>query len=595
LLNIFRYIKQIIGLFTKQERRRLNILYAGAVIVTAIQLVGVGTIGPFISVASDPDMIFRNEILNMVYNSFGFGNSTSFIVTLGVGVIIILILTNVAMFLYTYAINRFSNMRRHTLSTRLMTGYLSQQYSYFLKKNSFEFIKNINSEVNVVITGMLMQYIELISKFIQAFLIIIFLLLVNPISTFILLGSLMTVYLAIYLVIRNPVKSLGVKRFELNTLRAQVVSEAFWGIKETKILGVERVFLDEYQTPSIGLAQNASSQVLFSQFPKYALETIAFSSIMLVVLISVLGDGDFASVAPMITVYAYAGYRLIPAIQGVFTAVTKLKYGEGTTKKILDEFNSVRDGKEIDHAIAKRMDFRESIKVSGISFRYSKELPLVLQNINFTIPKHSMIGIAGKTGSGKTTLIDILLGLHVPQLGGIYVDDLKVTNDNLRGWQQNLGYIPQSIYLINDSVSSNVAFGVPRAEIDLEKVRYACHMAQIDIFIEEELPEKYETKVGERGVRLSGGQKQRLGIARALYRNPDILIMDEATSALDGHTEEAVMRAIDSLMGVKTIIMIAHRISTLRNCDAIYLIENGEITDEGTYNELIERNPYFSK
>ena len=591
----FGHIGAVIKLLEPRERRSLMFVFAGAVFMSMIQIIGVGSIMPFISVAANPDIIHNNEYLSWAYNFFGFSNETSFLIVLGVGVLIFMLLTNVSKAFYHYIKVRFTNMRRHTLALKLMRGYLKQRYQFFLQRNSYDFIRNINSEMAQMIQGTLIQFVELISMAIQVLMLTLFLFVVNPGGTAIMFGAIVFVYGLIYLGVRKLVKRLGVERFEMSVALSRIVSEAFWGIKEVKILGVENVFLNEFSPPSRKLAWSVSKNEVISDVPKFTLEAIAFSAIMIFVLVTMVRSGDFSDIAATVSLYAYAGYRLIPAVQGLFKALTKLRYGVGTADKLLREFDEVKAGETLPIGTIRKLPFKQDLHIENLTFTYPEADKPVLRHINLTISKNTLVGFAGKTGSGKTTLIDIILGLHRPGKGRLLVDNTEINEDNLRNWQKNLGYVPQTIYLSNDSIASNIAFGIRRNEIDMEAVKRAAHMAQLDNFIETELAQGYETEIGERGVRLSGGQRQRVGIARALYRNPDVLILDEATSALDVHTEEAVMEAIDLLMGTKTIIMIAHRLSTLEKCNTIYLLDHGNIIDAGTHAELIQRNPYFSK
>ncbi|ORC34636.1 hypothetical protein B4O97_11860 [Marispirochaeta aestuarii] len=591
----FGHIGAVINLLEPREKRSLMFVFAGAVFMSMIQIIGVGSIMPFISVAANPDIIHNNEYLSWAYNFFRFSNETSFLIVLGVGVLIFMLLTNVSKAFYHYIKVRFTNMRRHTLALKLMKGYLSQRYPYFLQRNSYDFIRNITAEIAQMIQGTLIQFVELISMAIQVLMLTLFLFVVNPGGTAIMFGAIVFVYGLIYLGVRKLVKRLGVERFEMSVALSRIVSEAFWGIKEVKILGVENVFLNEFSPPSRKLAWSVSKNEVISDVPKFTLEAIAFSAIMIFVLVTMVKSGDFSDIAATVSLYAYAGYRLIPAVQGLFKALTKLRYGVGTADKILNEFNDIKEGEILPTGLIKELPFSQDLRLDNLEFTYPEADKPVLRQINLTISKNTLVGFAGKTGSGKTTLIDIILGLHRPGKGRLLVDNTEINEDNLRNWQKNLGYVPQTIYLSNDSIASNIAFGIRRNEIDMEAVKRAAHMAQLDDFIETELAQGYDTEIGERGVRLSGGQRQRVGIARALYRNPDVLILDEATSALDVHTEEAVMEAIDLLMGTKTIIMIAHRLSTLEKCNTIYLLDQGNIIDAGTHAELIQRNPYFSK
>lgn len=590
----FTHIGRVIALLEPKERSKLGLVALGAIFMALIEVVGIGSIMPFMAVAAKPEIIHTNAILTYVYSFFGFRTDTGFLIFLGISVLGFLIVTNLSQAFMYYIKMKFTSMRRHTLSYKLLAGYLAQPYLFFLNRNSFEFVKNVNGEINQMITGTLMQFVDFISRCIQVLVLTAFLFIMNPVSTLGITGLIASIYGSIYFFVRKFITRLGVERFELTRELARTVSQAFWGIKEVKITGTESVFIDEYQRPSKKLAQNASTSELIGDIPKFALETAAFSSIMLFVLITILRSGTFAEVAGTVTLYAYAGYRMIPAIQGLFKALTKLKYGVPTAERMIMEFSIVSGAEPVSRKNASRLPFTASLELRNISFTYPNIDKPVIERLSLSIGAKTLVGFAGKTGSGKTTLVDIILGLLAHQDGEMIVDGVPLTPANLRSWQANLGYVPQNIYLSNDSIAANIAFGVPKAMVGKEAVERAARMAQIHDFIASELKEGYDTKIGERGIRLSGGQRQRLGIARALYRNPSVLVMDEATSALDHHTEQAVMESIDALHGSRTIILIAHRLTTLIKCDMIYLLERGKIVDTGTYQELAERNQYFA-
>lgn len=593
-MKSFQHILHVVKLLSKNDRRKLLVVVFMAIFMALIEVIGVGSIMPFMTVASNPAVIHTHKILIMVYSFLHFSSDRAFIIFLGVVVLAFLVITNVTQAFMSYIKVKFTSMRRHSLSLRMLEGYLSQDYVFFLNRNSHEFVKNINTEIQQMINGTLMQLVDLISRVIQTLVLTGFLFFINPLSTLGITVVMIGIYGTIYFFVRNVLKRLGLNRFNLNSERTKTVSEAFWGIKEVKITGTEQVYVDEFSGPSKELAKNESISEIIGDVPKFALETAAFSSIMFFVMFTIIKSGTFVEVAGTVTLYAYAGYRMIPAVQGLFKAITKLKYSAPTAELLIKEFDLISGTRSIQRNSVKTMPFEHSLKLTNICFTYPNMAKPVLGDISLTIKSNELLGFAGTTGSGKTTLIDIVLGLLVPQSGQLLVDDVLVTSDKIRSWQKNLGYVPQNIYLSNTSISRNIAFGIPYAEIDMEAVKKAASMAQIDDFISKELPQGYETEIGERGIRLSGGQRQRIGIARALYRNPSILIMDEATSALDSHTEKAVMEAIDSLQGTRTIILIAHRLTTLQKCDTVYLMEKGAIVDSGTYAELEQRSSYFN-
>ena len=586
-------IKKLYLLFSKKEKKNFFLLMVLSVFVGILQVIGVGSIMPFISVASKPEVIHSNEILSRVYLFLNFNNDTSFIIFLGCGFIVLLVGTNLFLALYNYVKIRFTSMRKHSLSMRMLKGYLSLNYDFYLNRNSHEFVKNIQSELKQITSGTITNLIELISKSIQIILLTSFLFVVDLKSTIIIVASIGLIYGLLLFFTKKKMHKLGTERFNLNAENARILSETFWGIKEVKITNSEGVFIDAYNKPSRAYAINQAVIEVMSTAPKFILETVAFTCIMIIILITIASSGSFMDIAGKISMFAYAGYRMIPGVQGFFRAITRLRYTAKTVDNIASEFALFNESNFKKYYIKDALKFKDELQIRDLVFKYPNTEKPVLQGLNLNIKENQLVGFVGKTGSGKTTLIDIILGLLSPTSGDMLIDKEIITENNVRKWQKNIGYVPQNIYLSDDTIKRNIAFGIPHDEVDDEKVINAAKMAQIHEFIETELNQKYDTKIGERGIRLSGGQRQRIGIARALYRNPSLLIMDEATSALDNHTEKAVMAAIDNLQGSRTIILIAHRLSTLEKCDNIFLMEHGRIVDQGTYEVLKEKSKFF--
>ncbi|HRX22452.1 MAG TPA: ATP-binding cassette domain-containing protein, partial [Syntrophomonadaceae bacterium] len=347
--------------------------------------------------------------------------------------------------------------------------------------------------------------------------------------------------------------------------------------------------------PSSLISNLQAWNALVGTIPKYVLESVAFGSVIALVLILLIFKGEAQNVIPVVTFFAFAGYRLMPAIQDVFQTSTQIKFNQATLDHIYKEMINIKTQPVTSNEIAgepEPLEFKEQIRLESITFSYSSMGEKVLEDVNITIRKNQKVGIVGATGAGKTTLVDILLGLFIPEQGQIFVDDIKVNADNVRSWQKLIGYVPQQIYLSDDTISGNIAFGIPDSSIDLNKVKKAASIARLDEFIER-LPDKYDTVVGERGVRLSGGQMQRVGIARAVYDDPEVLILDEATSALDSITEQEFMEALEAAAAVKTLVIIAHRINTVRNCDTIIMLEEGKVEAVGNYHDLLNRSDKF--
>lgn len=590
------YLKKLLSILTKDEKRKLIIVLFGVILMGLLEVVGVGSIMPFLSVASDPQIIHDNQYLSWGYETFGFTDDRSFLIALGAAVIAFLFVSNASRAAVAYINKRYTTGRQHALSYRLLTWYVGQPYSYFLNQNSSELTKNILNEVGTVIRKVLMPSLELISSSVIILLLTGLLVSVNVLIALSVAGALGIIYIGLYKVVQQKLHRIGVRRIENNRQRFRLVSELFGGIKDVKLLGSERVFLKRFEKPSYQIARDTATSYMMVDLPKYGLESFTFSGIIVLMLYYIGSRGDFQSVIPLIGLYAFAGYRLMPALQKLFHCIGSLRTFLPTVDIL---YNQLADHEKSEYIFKKQlpdpMSFESTIKLDSIRFTYPKSDEIVIRDQNLQINAKTTVGLVGPTGCGKTTMVDIILGLLEPQGGRILVDDREVTGENIQSWRRCLGYVPQSIYLADDTISNNIAFGAAPEDVDQQAVIQAAEMANIHDFIENELQKGYDTVVGERGVRLSGGQRQRIGIARALYHNPPVLIMDEATSALDGLTEAAIMDAIHSLGHKKTIIMIAHRLTTVRECDEIFIMEKGEIRDKGRYEELIQRNEGFRR
>ncbi|MGC8501376.1 MAG: ABC transporter ATP-binding protein [Leptospirillia bacterium] len=386
----------------------------------------------------------------------------------------------------------------------------------------------------------------------------------------------------------------------------------FWtssGIKDIKILGREQAFFNLFALPVERYTYFQAKSQMISLLPRYAMETLAFGGIIVIVLALLSMGGNLASTLPRISSPVYdllAGYRLMPSLQEIFANWSLIRFNLPAIDKVVSDIESLpgrasaeRGPRDISipsvpPPVLQPLPLRRDICLSEVSFSYPGRGEKVLDRISLTIPANVSVGIVGSTGSGKTTTLDILLGLLDPSEGEFRVDGVPVTAENRRQWQASLGYVPQQIMLIDDTVKNNIAFGLPEKEIDMERVTRAARLAHLHDFILSELPQGYDTGIGERGVRLSGGQRQRIGIARALYHDPAVLVLDEATSALDNMTESVIMEALATLSRQKTILMVVHRLTTVRDCDMIVVLDRGRVADIGTYSELMEREGIFA-
>lgn len=585
--------------FSTQEKRRLLFIACVVVLSALIQVVGIASIFPFISAASNPSVVETNEYLFAAKLYFGIDNNRHFIVLLGIFVLITLIMSNLFLAFTTLTTTQFVVRTNHSLAYRLLRQYLNATYLFHLDRNSAELLHIISNEVSRVVNGGIMSTINIVSKGFTALCILIFLILIDPIIALIVGLVLASSYALIYLSIQTRLKKIGVLIVKLFSERIRFINESLGGIKELKVSGREGFYLKRFKDVSDEMIGHQVFARAAIDLPKYLLETVAFGGILAITIYLVAVRNDIGNVVPLISVYGLAGYRLMPALQGIFHSAATLRHDIAAVDLFYEEIKATENTEsslnENDGVTTEFLPLEKNFVIEAMSFYYPNSSKMAITDLSITIKANTSIGIIGTSGSGKSTLIDVILGLLQPQQGKLLVDGQILTTHNMRAWQNNIGYVPQVIFLADSTISENIAFGLPISEIDQLAVEKAASMADLHDFIVNELDDSYDTVVGEQGIRLSGGQRQRIGIARALYHNPAVLILDEATSALDTPTEQAVMKAVYELSHTKTIIMIAHRLSTIRNCDQIIRMENGVIKDEGAFDDLIVSSPSFKE
>jgi ABC-type multidrug transport system fused ATPase/permease subunit len=402
-------------------------------------------------------------------------------------------------------------------------------------------------------------------------------------------------YGLIYLGLRRYLSRIGADRVKANRERFTAVQEAFGGIKDVKVAGLEEAMLSRYDVPAKRFASHQAASQVASQLPRFAMEIIAFAGILVVALYLMAGAGGLQQALPVLSVFAFAGYRLMPAMQQLYAQLSKLRFAGPALEALHRDFSNLDSGgtDTLKRQRPTPMGFTDTIRLEQVSYTYPKAERPSLNGVDLTIPANTTVGLVGATGSGKTTTVDIIFGLLRPQSGLLTVDGEAIIPANLRAWQRTIGYVPQHIFLADDSVAANIALGLPPGQVDMLAVERAARIANLHDFVTGQLPQGYQTQIGERGVRLSGGQRQRIGIARALYHDPEILFLDEATSALDNLTEQAVMDAVHNLGRKKTIVLIAHRLSTVRDCDTIFVLEHGKLLEQGSYEDLLRESSRF--
>ena len=589
-------IKNLIFLLTPHERKRALVLLIMILIMALLDMIGVASILPFIAVLTNPTLIETNLFLNSLYQAlfiFGVETNQHFIFALGILLFLLLVISLSFKALTIYFQVKFIEMCEYNISKRLVEGYLNQPYSWFITQHSADLGTKVLSEAGQISGGGIKPLIEIIAKGAITLALIVLLIFVDPKLTLIIGLMLSGSYLIIFYIIRKQLSKIGKERLKNNQLRYKIVSEAFGATKEVKVGSLEKIYTDLFTNSAKIFAQSNSFAQVIAQLPRYFLETIAFGGVLILMLYMMSQSGSFNEALPIISLYVFAGYRLMPALQQVYASFNNLTFNRPSIDRLTEDFKKLGEQKIFPNK--ETLIFKNEISLSNIYYNYPSTSRKALKDISLNIKAKTTVAIVGPTGSGKTTLVDIILGLLVSQKGNLKVDGEIIEEKNVRSWQSCIGYVPQHIFLSDDTIAANIAFGKKSNEINQLAVERAAKIANLHHFVMSELPNKYETKIGERGVRLSGGQRQRVGIARALYNDPQVIILDEATSALDNQTEKAVMDAVNNLNKESTIILIAHRLSTVKKCDQIFLIESGELKGQGKFNELVIADENFRK
>jgi len=586
-------IRKLTALLSPKELRQAYLLLGMFVASAMFDVAGIASIVPFMAVLASPEIVQSNRWLNAAYTALGFEEPDRFLFFLGVLVFVTLVVAISFKAVTSWAILHFNAMRNYSVSRRLVAGYLGKSYEWFLNRHSAELGKAALSEVQIVVERGMVPVLRLLSNGTVVVAIVLLLIAVDPVLAFLVGGVFGGIYALLYLIFRRLLSRIGDERVTANAARFKVLSETLGGIKEIKLGRLEHGALRSFDSAAKRFSRLQYIAGALGLMPRFALEIISFGGMLLLVLFLMRREEGLGAMLPVISVYTFAGYRLIPSLQMVYTQVTALRFTGPAIQRLYDDFVAIGPEEESVLPPSKKLVPERMISFDNVTYFYPNAEPPALKELSLEIPVQSTVGIVGKSGSGKTTAVDVILGLLRPKTGCLRVDDVDIVPDNLRSWQSNLGYVPQHIFLSDNSISANIAFGRPRKSIDQEAVERAARAANLHDFIVEELPDGYETIVGERGIRLSGGQRQRIGIARALYNEPQVLVLDEATSALDNVTEEVVMDAVHRLGGKTTLVLIAHRLTTVRDCDHIFFLEHGELVGEGTYDDLIANYPRF--
>jgi ABC-type multidrug transport system fused ATPase/permease subunit len=586
-MRLIEYIQGIRELLSAKEKLQLVAISALICASALFETLGVASILPYMSLLMNPNSGISAKVFGDAVAFFGEKDQGILIIYIGFFVLFGLVSGTILSGVSTWVALNFSMLRIHSISRRVLTFYLAQDYEFFLQNNSSTLLKNLLSEVGNVVGGVLTPLIQMGARVLVALMIVLLLFSVNAEVASVSLSVFLILYIAIYMFTRRRLSRMGKEAVIKNEQRYQVLNELFGGIREVKLWRKERFYLSMFSRSSSRFAQLNSQNQLIALFPRYALEIIAFGGLLVVTIMLTARGENFSDHVPLLSLYAAAGYKLLPSMQQIFVNLSAIRFSIASLEVLLNQsknWNSV-DAEESECSPKRSEDLsnpEKEIRFKDIIYSYPDCSNSAVGPLNLVIPVYSTIGIIGASGSGKSTLLDLLLGLLSPSSGKILVDGQEVSNNVLSTWSEIIGYVPQNVYLTEGTVAENIAFGIDRSAIDMIAVKEAAKTAQIATVINK-LPQKYDTPLGERGLRLSGGQRQRVAIARALYRNPEIIVFDEATSALDEETEKAVMEAVHSLAKRKTILIVTHRHSTLKECDRIYMLDKGVLMDAADF------------
>lgn len=586
-----RPLIKIWRLLDRGDRWQLAGIGVLMLIGSILEALGVGLVLPFIAIIEKPSRL--NDLLFWRHSAVPLTRQGEYqwLLILSISFAILFIGKNLFIAGSRYLQLRFLNEKQLKFSVMLLRSYLFKPYTFHLQNNTAKLIQNANNETTNIFNGYLLPLLIIISESLIVFAIFAVIILSNPFISLIVIAVLAILSYLFFRFFRRKLKAIGAKRVHYAQKVVQSINQGLGGIKEVKVLGREQVFLDVYEQNLIEDRKANFFLNFINQLPGAYFETLAVTTIILIIILTLIQRGSVAQVLPLISLFAAAAFRLLPSANRLIVNLNSVIFYSASVDIIYDDVLEARSLQIQRAEPAAVKPFRDRLELIDLYYTYPNAPSPTLCGVSLTIKQGEMVGFVGASGAGKTTIVDLILGLLEPSQGDIRVDGESIYH-NLAQWQRQIGYIPQTIYLSDDTLRRNIAFGLPDEAIDETAVWAAVEAAQLSTFVRT-LPDGLDTVVGERGVRLSGGQRQRVGIARALYHNPSVLVMDEATAALDNQTEAGVMDAIQSLSRNKTIIMIAHRLSTVMECDRLYLMAHGQVVAVGSYPELLATSPDF--
>ena len=563
--------KKIIKLFDNRDKPQLIFVFLLIFSASIIEMLGVASIMPFIGLLTDPEAFSNTKYFSYIQSIFS-GSKMDIIVITGLLVITLFVLSNLINAFTFWQIVKFSAVQNHRISSLLMSKYLDQDYSYFIKSDVSNISRNILDESCVLSEGIVLPYLQVIAKSLIVVTISILLLLVDYKLFIASILFLLLIYFIIYKNIKALLQRNGAERLKENDKRFKNTHDAFNSIKDVKFYNIEKHYVNLFSNAANKYSFLTAKSILFSHLPKYMIEIVAFGGIFSLVLYLIAVDNSLIGNLPILSVFVLAAYRLLPSMQQIFANLTTIKFNMPVLELLENIIHLPGNEKNIKN---NSLSFDKNIKFDDVTFGYEKNKSII-KNISFTINKGDFIGVVGSTGAGKTTIVDLLLGLYVPTQGAIYIDDKRIDNLNFN-LKSLIGYVSQNISLVNDTIVKNIAFGINDNEIDYKLIKEVIGKSQLTDLVNK-LDDGIMSSIGDKGVKLSGGQRQRIGIARALYFNPKVLVLDEATNELDVHTEEMIFNNIREKNPDMTILMITHRLTSLKLCNEVLLLNKSKIS-----------------
>lgn len=574
-------LKKISYVLDRRQKIQLVLLLFTILIGAIVELMGITLILPIVSIAMDPSVIDETWYLIIIRDTFGLFEVKEMLLFLASLLIAVYIFKNIYITYMYNAQYHFTYDNQRVLAIKLMDCYMHQKYQFHVSKNVAELQRNITNDVNGFYTVVL-NVLQFLTEISVCTFLVVSLMMEDVMAT-----SMVAILVVIFVLFfarffKKVLGKKGEQSRDLNALVNKWILQSFSGIKEIKVINAEQFFIDNYDKHYKESVTIKRQQSILTFIPRPIMETVCISGLLITLIIRlVLGDGDITAFIPTLSVFVMAAFRMLPAFNRITGYLGTIMFNLPSIHAVYDdlmEIEQLMKEKEQDKHDIAEITLNDAIRMEKLSFKYPENDKWILENVDLEIPKNTSVAFVGSSGAGKTTAADVILGLLEPQSGKVTIDG-KDIKEHMHAWHNCIGYIPQTIYLMDDTIRANITFGVPEDEIDEKQIRKALEEAQLDVFVDS-LKDGLDTVIGDRGVKLSGGQRQRIGIARALYRNPKVLILDEATSALDNETEKEVMAAIDELHGTRTLIVIAHRLSTIKKCNKIYEIGNGNIVEK---------------